>query len=676
LRLGSYRIKWVAALAWALAGSSLGATADDAVERSRPAPLPVDYFTRDDTTGVAVISPDGKYVALSVGRLDDSGIVFLDTATRAVVGGVRARRGMEIDSVHWVSPTRVIYQIAERQPGERFSVPTGEFFGISVDGKDNVLLYGYRAGQSTVGTRIARRSESNATAVLLSPLEADERHVLIAEYPWRLRGRRWYQDPDAEPQITRLDVYSGRKTSLGFAPLANASLLVDRDDEVRFALGYTERGQLTVSWRPRAGADWEEFALPGFREESVVPRRFTADNRAVLFTAVPEGGSTTGLFRVDLESHAVERLFDHPGADITSVVSDFRRESIIGVRVHADRPELHFIDAEHPDARFYAMLQRAFPGHNVNVYSATRDGRMAVVWISSDVNPGEFYVFNTATREAALLQAGRPWVDPDLMRPKEPLRIAARDGLELPGFLTRPHGGEGPYPMVVLPHGGPHGVRDTWYFDWEVQLLANHGFAVLQVNFRGSAGYGMDFEAAGHGEWGARMQDDLTDATRWAIDSGLTEEGRVCIMGSSYGGYAALMGVAQQPSLYRCAVGLAGVYDLELLYTTGDIRHSRLGLDYLEKVIGRDRDLLRARSPVHLAERISVPVLLVHGSVDGRADYQHAQRMRRALEALGKPHELIALRGEGHGIYDEQTRTEVYRGVLAFLDHHIGGGAN
>jgi dipeptidyl aminopeptidase/acylaminoacyl peptidase len=168
------------------------------------------------------------------------------------------------------------------------------------------------------------------------------------------------------------------------------------------------------------------------------------------------------------------------------------------------------------------------------------------------------------------------------------------------------------------------------------------------------------------------MQDDLTDATRWAIAQGLARPGRICLYGASYGGYAALMGVAREPDLYRCAIGLAGVYDLELLRSTGDIPGSRVGKAYLDKVLGDDAATLRARSPTHLAAAIRAPVMLIHGKVDTRADYAHARAMKDALEQHDKPFEWVALSGEGHGIYDESTRAEVYERILAFLAQHLG----
>jgi dipeptidyl aminopeptidase/acylaminoacyl peptidase len=256
------------------------------------------------------------------------------------------------------------------------------------------------------------------------------------------------------------------------------------------------------------------------------------------------------------------------------------------------------------------------------------------------------------------------------MRQKEPFRMEARDGTVLNGYITRPVG-NGPHPMVVLPHGGPHNIHNTWHFDRKIQLLANRGYAVLQVNYRGSGGYGVDFETAGFREWGAKMQDDITDATHWAIDKGHADKNRICIYGASYGGYAALMGSVKEPNLYRCAIGFAGVYDLELMLSSADIPRSKSGRAYLSKALGDDREQLRSRSPARHAQAISIPILLIHGKEDWRVDFEHAKRMKAALESNKKSFEWMVLSREGHGVYDEASRREMYERILGFLDKHL-----
>lgn len=635
------------------------------------AAMPIEHFTRHDEFGTIRISPDGEFIALSMSEQKErSALIFIRLKDRKLVSGVQAPDPYAIGSFHWVSPTRLVYLIAERQSRLTQPVPTGEIFAIDRDGGAQRRLYGYRAGERSVGTHLPVKQASYATPELISVLKDDDQNILIAEFPWRDIGGYWRFNPDAQPRITRLNVYSGKKQSVGVAPLRNATVLVDRSDQVRFALGLNEQYQVAVSWKPEPGGPWTEFGLPGFREESIEPYRFSADNRSVLFTGVHEGESLQKLYRLDLQTQAVEKLHGFDDVDVSDIVLDFANRDIIGVRADTGRADYHWLVKNDPAAQLHAALERAFPGQSVAITSASDDGRLAIAFVSSDTNPGDYYLFDTQAKKADFLRAARMWIDPQRMRPKQPIEVTARDGLKLHGYLTRP-AGEGPHPLIVLPHGGPHGIRDTWTFDGEAQLFASRGYAVLQINFRGSGGYGMDFQLAGYRQWGAQMQDDVTDATRWAITQGIAPADRICIYGGSYGGYAALMGVVREPDLYRCAIGSAGVYDLELMLTSADVPDSRSGRTYLNRVLGDNPADLRARSPVYNAERIKAPVLLIHGKADWRADYEQAQRMKEALEKHRKPVEWMALSREGHNFYDEETRREVYERMLAFLDKHL-----
>lgn len=652
--------------AWAIVHGDL------AIANAPPpsAPLQVDTFTRFDEFGGLKISPDGEVVAMLMGKHGREVIAFFDLKNKKLMSGVRAPERLLIYDFDWVSPTRVIYRIGEYQTGRETPSYTGEIFGINRDGTSHKMIYGYRAGEQQVGTKLKVREASYAHPEVISALRNDPDHILITEQPWKLLGNVWRVNYDAKPRITRLHVFSGDKRELGVAPLRDASVLVDQNDQVRFAVGLNDSFKFAVSWRPQPDAEWTEFELPGFREESIEPQRFSGDNSTVLFTGVREGESLAALYRLNLQTQSVEKVHAFDGVEVSSVISDFAGREVIGVKGFGARTQYHWLNPSDPAAKLRAALLRAFPGQDVSITSTSEDGHYAIAFVDSDVNTGEYYLFGTKTMRADFLRATREWIDPRQMWPREPIEVVARDGLKLHGYLTRP-AGEGPHPLVVLPHGGPHGVRDYWEFDWEAQLLANRGYAVLQVNVRGSGGYGMDFQAAGYRQWGASMQDDLTDATRWAIDQKIAHAGRICIVGGSYGGYAALMGVAREPDLFRCAIGHAGVYDLELMHTSGDVPDTRSGRAYLEKALGNDAADLRARSPVHWAKDIKAPVLLIHGTKDWRADYEQSTRMKEALEKNGKQVEWLSLAREGHGVYDESTRKEMYERILAFLDKHL-----
>lgn len=625
--------------------------------------LPIEQFTRHDEFGGIKLSPDGNYAAYMTGDTGRTIIVFLSLKDRKRTGGIRIRNNFIIYDFDWVSDTRIVYRVAERVPGLNNPILTGEMLAVDFDGQREEFIFGFRAAERQINTIIKVREASRSIPEVITPVLADGKTILIKEDPWNL-GK------DAKPHVSRLNVFTGVKTTLDRVPLFNARVLADRNDQVRFAIGLNDNSQPAVAWKPDGKGKWVEFVLPEFDSESLTLRFISEDNQWMFFTGARLTEPVRSLYKVNLTTKEIVKVYGSDSADVAGIVSDLADQKVIGVWSDLGKPEVHWLDETDKAARIYKALHRGFPGQTIRIVSATRDGQLAVVLVSSDVNPGEYYLFDTHAMKADFLQAARRGVDRQAMRPKEVFNLKSRDGLELTGYLTKPAGNP-PYPLVVLPHGGPHGVRDVWTYEWDVQLLANRGYAVLQVNFRGSGGFGKQFESLGYRQWGATMQDDVTDATRWAIDQKLTTADRICIFGASYGGYAALQGAVREPDLYHCAIGYAGVYDLELMYSSADIPLAKSGKAYLEKVLGSDRDELRSRSPAYNADKIKVPVLLIHGKEDWRADFDQAKRMKAALEKNNKQLEWMALSREGHGIFSEETRREVYERVLKFLDTHL-----
>jgi len=297
-----------------------------------------------------------------------------------------------------------------------------------------------------------------------------------------------------------------------------------------------------------------------------------------------------------------------------------------------------------------------------------------VAYTYSDSAPVNYFYFKSEQlKNGSFILSSRPKLDPKKMASTESMDIPMRDGTIIHAYLTWPNvESSEKLPVVVVPHGGPHGIRDYWGFDWEIQLLASRGYSVLQVNFRGSGGFGEAFEQAGHGQWGALMQDDITDATNWLIEQKIADPKRICIFGASYGGYAALMGVIREPKLYRCAIGTMGVYDLPLMFKEGDIADRESGLVYLRKVLGEDLASLINRSPVHNVNKIEAKLLLIHGKQDKRAPIEHAQNLMSALDKSNKPYQWLEIWNEGHGFSYLNNRNKMYSKVLDFLDQNIG----
>ena len=300
---------------------------------------------------------------------------------------------------------------------------------------------------------------------------------------------------------------------------------------------------------------------------------------------------------------------------------------------------------------------------------------MLLFSVSSDRNPGAYYLIDRRNNKVRKLFDLAGWIPRDQMAQRQITRFKASDGTELEAILTLPpHRQPFKLPMVLLPHGGPM-ASDGWGFDYDAQLLANRGYLVMQVNFRGSSGRGPDFKRAAYRHWGTRVQQDLIDGVHWAIKEAYADPARICVYGASFGGYSAMMSAIRAPKLFKCAVGYAGVYDLSMQKTKSDTRESESGRNYLDMALGTDPAELKANSPVDLVDQIDIPVLLIHGKDDKRAPYAEAEEMRNALEKAGKPVEWMAKSGEGHGFYDVQNNIDMYTKLLAFLKQSIGPGA-
>ncbi|BCV43356.1 hypothetical protein TUM17379_03740 [Shewanella algae] len=264
-------------------------------------------------------------------------------------------------------------------------------------------------------------------------------------------------------------------------------------------------------------------------------------------------------------------------------------------------------------------------------------------------------------------------IDPAQMAEVKPMDIKVRDGMTIQAYLTLPPGKDPKQlPLVVNPHGGPHYVRDSWGFDPQNQMLANQGIAVLQVNFRGSGGYGEAFQQAGYRKWGSEIQYDIIDATRHLIDQGIVDKQRICIVGGSFGGYSALQSSVMEPDLFKCAIGFAGVYDLEMMFKEGDVQERDSGTSYLRTVLGQDQAVLRAMSPTRNVDKLKANLLLVHGGNDERAPIEQFEALEDALKKRNYPYQKIIMDDEGHGFYDESHRAIYYQKMLNFLKQNLG----
>lgn len=639
-------------------------------------PVPLADFARHMQFRDAKISPDGKHLA-ATSVINGKVVLSIIDLENSKGLTLRPRDEDEVYKFWWVSDKRVVYSVATyagtlEQPGL-----TGELFAVNADGKRNEVLFGYRASSSTIagatGSHIAQKQVEYASAWMLDDLRDDDKFALITVQRWNWSHVGTAGGENLHAEVRKIDVDTGKTRTVAVAPLTSAVFLADHKGAVRFVSGQDNKQQLKVYYRQADDKDWELILDEATSGQRVWPVAFNRAGDAAYFTC---GGTRNrgGLCRWDIATRTFKTLWSGTDADALDFGWTFDEQDLFAVRSMPGRPAVALLDKTAEEAKILAGLMQQFPGEDVRFVNASKDGKKVVVIVEGDRDPGAFYLYDVDSSKLSFLIARAPWIKPEALAVMEPFAIKARDGVPLHGYLTRPPGQEQAknLPMVVLVHGGPYGIQDFWEYDPTVQLLASRGYAVLQVNFRGSGGYGMAFQKSGYREWGAKMQDDVTDATRWAVEQGAADAKRICIFGGSYGGYSALQGAVREPDLYQCTIGYVGVYDLRLMKSRGDIPQSFNGEGYLEMVLGDDDKVLAQRSPINQLDRLKAKVMLIVGGQDKRVPPVQGENLRNALSKRGVDFEWLYRPTEGHGFWDEANVVDMYGKILDFLDRNIG----
>lgn len=635
--------------------------------------IPVEHFAKHGDFLDVKISPDGEHIAARLRQDGTVAVVFMRLSDGKMVGGLRASEGEIVHSVRWANNERVLYEYAEKGWWQDAPSSTGELFAVNIDNSRREMLFGYRASDKKLQSRIHSKESNYASHDVLNILPDDDKHILIIEYPWQLVGKFYRDNRVIHPIVSKLNIYTGKKRKVETLPFRDVIALADDNGLVRFVYYEDNDFNSYSAYRNTKKDEWTILETDLVSASAPSPISINTETNEVYLFGRSGDQQVRSLLGLDLKTGSVRTILQSERYDLGNTINDFDTdEPIIGVSWPV-QAEYDYIKPQHPLAKLHKSLVKAYKGQDVYIADQTRDGSKLVLRVESDINPGEYYLFDRDSKQASFFWANLSWIDPNSLRPMKAISFAARDGLQIEGFLTMPEiAQDKKAPLVVLPHGGPFGIRDYWEYDDQVQLLANKGYAVLQVNFRGSGGYGMEFRKAGYKKWGTALINDIVDATRWAFKNESIDADRTCIFGTSYGGYAALMTVAREPDLFKCAVGYAGVYDLKLLYTESDVPILWGGKAYLRKAVGEDEALLTDQSPINHADKIKANVMLVHGDRDVRAPFENAVRMRKSLKKAGNEPAWMPLKQNGHGVWDEAKRVKYYQAVLDFLDQNIG----
>ncbi len=442
--------------------------------------------------------------------------------------------------------------------------------------------------------------------------------------------------------------------------------LIDREGTPQARVRYdTSRGYWSLG--ARKGAIWPDIYQVEAPLDPPLLMGFGRDGRSLLVQESAEAGSE--FVEVDPET-GESRPALPDDRFYRSMIFDPASKRLIGATYFDVASRYAFFDPA--DAAAWDAVLAAFKGQHVSLYTWSADRKKVVVHVDGPKNSGVFYLIDLQAKRADIIGETYPGVPPDQVAEMRPYTYKAADGMEIPGFLTLPPGREAKnLPLVVMPHGGPQ-VHDSQAFDYWAQAIASRGYAVLQPNYRGSSGYGWDYVEAGHGEWGRKMQTDLSDGVRALAAEGVIDPKRVCIVGASYGGYAAMAGVTVQQGVYRCAVAVAGVSDLRLMLKleARDMGRNSEGMRYWRRFMGAEKDsdpALDAISPTHFAARADAPILLIHGKDDTVVPYRQSAEFAEALRSAGKPVEMVTLEGEDHGMSRRATREQMLEASVSFL---------
>lgn len=666
------RILTVAAcLAFGLAASVQDAPAQPFAMTQTATGAPPEGYGRLPAVSDAAISPDGKRVALAESNIDGLtwvSVVNLDNPSDRKTFGLPSRT--QLRSVGWVDDAHVSFILERTYRTEQIRLPGGlQWSGPSR--RVNI----FRSGVINLETGTPRMLYTDPEndwadwgSALVAPIAGDPGYVRL------IGGNTNFDRGNAA--IYRVHLQSGRSNRL--TPLGTTLDTIDYvlDEQGRTAVRLdadrkTNRWNVFTYDGPTPRKLMEGVSVSGAPPEvaGLLP-----DGRVVLLMPSDEQNGFDTLYAFDRTTGARETLFAREGLDVAGALSDPWTRQLVGVTWVGDDVERQYFDAD---------LQRTYTaavaviGGAVRLESWSRDRTKFVIYGERGLDGGAYYLFTPAANTMRRLSLRYPEIAARADGQRQAIRYRARDGVRIPAILTLPMGEQKGLPLVLLPHGGPHGPRDDLGFDWWATFLASRGYAVLQPNFRGSGGYGAAWQRAGYRQWGGLMQRDLEDGVDALARSGIIDPARVCIVGASYGGYAALAGVALTPQRYRCAVSVAGVSDLNQMLIDTERRtggDDSMSSDWWRQSIGdrvEDAAAVRAASPVNFAEAVTAPVLLIHGSEDTVVPIDQSRRMQRALERAGKSVRFVELRGDDHWLSDAPTRIQMLAETEKFLAEHL-----
>lgn len=611
------------------------------------------------------LSPDGKHVAVVLTQDGERKMLVLDTTNFKMVGATAFAGQEEVGAIQWVNNERIVIKVVKKRAWLEVPQFYGELYAVNYDGSRTKMIYGFRAGEKQTGSKLKKRKATFGWAYIIDYLPEDDKHILIESRPMSEGGEKL-------STVHKLNVYTGlMSNALAKSPIPYPKFYTDQSSNLRLVVGTdNENIERAYKFIPDDRA-WEEIPNESFGT-AFYPLRFNKKGDW-LYVIDNHEQDKSGLFKLNLETGESKHLYTDEDVDITSAVFSADNNKVYAVRVDPGYPAYVVFNSSSDEAKTFKSFIKTFAGHKVYITSQSKDGNKMVLAVASDINPTIFYLYDKKTNNLSMLFNNLGKLDQNQLAMAEPVSFKARDGVTIHGYMSRPVNAkpDAKIPLVTLVHGGPHGARDYWTYDREVQLLNSQGYAVLRVNFRGSDGYGKKHVEAGYEHWGDLTQHDIIDGTQWAIENQNIDADNVCIMGASFGGYSAVQSATIEPDLFKCVVANAGVYDLAMMFDSGDIPERGYGESYLEMAVGTNKAKLHEFSPVNNVNKLKAAIMIAHGEKDERVPVEHAEKLAENLKKAGKKYRWFVRSTEGHGFFDEENRVEYFEEVADFLKEHL-----
>lgn len=618
--------------------------------------LPVEAFGSIPDVSHVTLSPNGNQLA-SVIRLDKSklkGAIIqiwdIDKNKKTYPVQTDNKKFVILD-LNWSGND--ILLIKAKFPAVRYGTPTTETRLIK-------YVISEKQTASAIPRQVLKRLKHipQFQSTVIDMLSEDDNRILL-----ELSGSGTHSHYES---VLRLSLDGGRSKYIQKAKKNIGSWVTDRQHNIRIGI-YRDETEYRIYEQAKENSDMRIlWQFEAFDEEQTWPLGFGQDPNILYVSAYHE--DRKAIFKVNLKDPKLnkELVYSDENYDIEgSLIYSHLKKKVIGINV-GDESEYTFWDSEY--IAIQNGLEAALPNSNNYITQFSDDERRYLVYSTSSTEPGTYYLADRDNKAIYPIAQRYGTLSKEVLAETETLSYEARDGLEIQAFLTTPLNKEPKnLPIIIFPHGGPISY-DSNSFDYWAQFFANRGYGVFRMNFRGSSGYGHSFMKAGLQNWGLEMQNDVEDGTRWLIKERIADPNRICIVGASYGGYAALMGVAKTPELYQCAVSVAGVTDVEYLVKSSR-RYSNH--EIVKKQVGEDYDALFERSPISQAEKIKVPVLLVHGTKDRVVRFKHSEDMFDELKDHDKDVEFIELDGGDHYLSSNKHRLSTFKALDKFLAQHL-----